>query len=107
LPIFGVILLCIFSFSEHPPSPTISALKTRGHRQHRGGRILPHTRDTEDVTAPTSSGVPSDAPAIDFNFGKTWRSYLEASAEQRIDGNEEERKRSRERHDSMEVYLKR
>jgi hypothetical protein len=28
LPIFGVILLCIFSFSEHPPSPTISALKT-------------------------------------------------------------------------------
>jgi hypothetical protein len=33
--------------------------------------------------------------------------YLEASAEQRIDGNEEERKRSRERHDSMEVYLKR
>jgi hypothetical protein len=45
--------------------------------------------------------------AVNFNFGWTWRSYLEASMEQRIDGSGEEMKRSRDTYDLMEQYLKR
>ena len=46
---------------------------------------------TNQTPSDTTTGVPSAAPAICiyFNFDKTW-GYLEASAEQRINGNEEE-----------------
>ena len=71
----------------------------RGHRQHRGGRILPHTRDTDDVTATvTREGLrPEHAAAISAttdqgiseNVRRDHRSRLQRMSTMLLTGNKD------------------